>query len=142
LVLDMVSDDDYSEKQWRRLFKIFDNIVNRILHDLEDLEDEDVANEYNVYDDTNDIYDSGEYDEDNNIEINDYGDEVYIIIDLSWLNPREIKIRSLDKNRIFLEAYNGYEIYRKIIDMPLDVDIESSELRYRNGLVKIVFVRK
>ncbi len=137
--IEMVSDDDYNEKRWRELFKIFNNIMNNILHDLEN---EDNINVYNVYGTVNDIYNRGERDEDNNIEIDDYGDEVYIIIDLSWLNPKEIKIRNLDKNRIYLEAYSGYGIYRKVIDVPLNMDIKSRELKYKNGLVKIVFTKK
>jgi len=135
----MVSDDDYNEKRWRELFKIFDNIVNHILHDLEN---EDNTNVYNIYDATNDVYDRGEDNEDSNIEIDDYGDEVYVIIDLSWLNPKEIKIRNLDKNRIYLEAYSGYKTYRKVIDIPLNVNIKSREFKYKNGLVKIVFAKR
>ncbi len=135
----MVSDDDnYNEKRWRELFKVFNSIMDRILHDLGSGDQGDM---HSAYDDAYGRGNVGNSDVDN-IEIDDYGDEVYVIIDLSWLNPREIEILNIDKNTIYIEAYGSYETYKKAIDIPLNVDIRSREFKYRNGLLKIRFAKK
>lgn len=73
------------------------------------------------------------YDEDNSIRV---------VVELPGVSEQDIAVTPIDDKHILLEALGSYKRYRKMIELPTEIDAESIRYSYRNGLLEIVASKK
>ncbi len=69
-------------------------------------------------------------------------DKVRIIVELPGVDKDKIKIRAIDDRHIVVEASNHDRRYRKEIELPTEVDVDSAKATFRNGVLEIVIKKK
>ena len=76
------------------------------------------------------------------VDIYEEEDRVRIVAELPGVDENKIKVEALEGNRILIEASNHDKKYRKEIDLPVEVDIDTAEATYRNGVLEITIKKK
>ncbi len=69
-------------------------------------------------------------------------DSIRVIVELPGVDKDKIKVRALDDRHIIVEASNHDRKYRKEIELPTSVDIDSAKATFRNGVLEIRFKKK
>ncbi|MEM4503208.1 MAG: Hsp20/alpha crystallin family protein, partial [Ignisphaera sp.] len=69
-------------------------------------------------------------------------DRVRIVAELPGVDENKIKVEALEGNKILIEASNHDRKYRKEVDLPVEVDIDTAEATYRNGVLEITIKKK
>ncbi len=69
-------------------------------------------------------------------------DSVRIIVELPGVDKDKIKIRAIDDRHLIIEASNHDRKYRKEVELPTEVDIDSAKAAFRNGVLEIKLKKK
>ena len=69
-------------------------------------------------------------------------DMVRVIVELPGVDKDKIKVKAIDDRHIIVEASNHDRRYRKEIELPSSVDIDSAKATFRNGVLEIRFRKK
>jgi len=76
------------------------------------------------------------------VDVYEEGDKIRIVAELPGVDENKIKVQALDERRILIEASNHDRRYRKELDLPAEVDIDSAEAVYKNGVLEITLKKK
>ncbi|MEM1541747.1 MAG: archaeal heat shock protein Hsp20 [Ignisphaera sp.] len=76
------------------------------------------------------------------VDIYEEEDRVRIVAELPGVDENKIKVEALEGNRILIEASNHDKKYRKELELPVEVDIDTAEATYRNGVLEITIKKK
>jgi HSP20 family protein len=67
--------------------------------------------------------------------------EVKVVVELPGVNKENIKVNAYEGSaEVVAEAQDRK--YRRMVDIPVDIDAESVKSTFKNGLLEIVFTRK
>ncbi|HID80296.1 MAG TPA: Hsp20/alpha crystallin family protein [Ignisphaera sp.] len=69
-------------------------------------------------------------------------DSVRIIAELPGVDKEKIKVRAIDDRHIVIEASNHDRRYRKELELPTEVDIDTAKAVFRNGVLEIKIKKK
>lgn len=58
------------------------------------------------------------------------------------VDKEKIKVRALDDRHLVIEASNHDRRYRKEIELPTEVDIDTAKATFRNGVLEIRIRKK
>ncbi len=75
-------------------------------------------------------------------DIYEEDDSVRVIMEMPGVDKSKIKVRAIDDRRIVVEASNHDRKYRKEIELPVEVDIDTAKATYRNGVLEIKIKKK
>jgi len=75
-------------------------------------------------------------------DIYDEGDRIRIIMEMPGVEKEKIKVKAIDDRHIVVEASDTDRRYRKEIELPSDVDIESAKATYKNGILELILKKK
>jgi HSP20 family protein len=67
--------------------------------------------------------------------------ELKVVVELPGVNKENIKVNSFD-NSVEISANTSDRKYRRIVDLPLEVDTQVAKCNYKNGILEIVFNKK
>lgn len=70
-------------------------------------------------------------------DIYEEDDRIRIVAEMPGVDENKIKVEAIDDRRIVIEASNHDRKYRKEVDLPSEVDIETAEAVYKNGVLEI-----
>ncbi|MEM1645768.1 MAG: Hsp20/alpha crystallin family protein [Ignisphaera sp.] len=76
------------------------------------------------------------------VDVYNEGEIIRIIAELPGVNEQDIKVISIDRKHILVEAMNSNRRFRKEVKLPTEIDVKSIEKYYRNGLLEIIAKRK
>ncbi len=76
------------------------------------------------------------------VDIYEEADKVRIVAELPGVDENKIKVEAIDDKRILIEASNHDRKYRKEIELPTEVNIDSAEAVYKNGVLEIKIKKK
>ena len=74
-------------------------------------------------------------------DVNVADKEVKVVLEMPGIKKEDIKINAYDR-AIEVIADNPQRKYRKTIDLPQDVDIETARSTYNNGILEVTFDKK
>jgi len=69
-------------------------------------------------------------------------DTVRVIVELPGVDKDKIKIRAIDDRHLVIEASNHDRKYRKEVELPTEVDVDSAKATFRNGVLEIRLKKK
>ncbi|MEM0006505.1 MAG: archaeal heat shock protein Hsp20 [Ignisphaera sp.] len=75
-------------------------------------------------------------------DIYEEDDRIRIVAEMPGVDENKIKVEAIDDRRIVIEASNHDRKYRKEVDLPSEVDIETAEAVYKNGVLEIRIRKK
>ncbi len=75
-------------------------------------------------------------------DIYEEDDSVRIIVELPGVDKEKIKVRALDDRHLVIEASNRDRRYRKEIELPTEVDVDTAKATFRNGVLEIRIKKK
>ena len=67
--------------------------------------------------------------------------EVKVVVEIPGVNKENIKINAYD-NSLEIMTNDPQKKYHRVIDLPLEADIETVKSTYKNGILEIVFNKK
>ncbi|MEM4849197.1 MAG: Hsp20/alpha crystallin family protein, partial [Ignisphaera sp.] len=67
------------------------------------------------------------------VDVYNEGEIIRIIAELPGVNEQDIKVISIDRKHILVEAMNSNRRFRKEVKLPTEIDVKSIEKYYRNG---------
>ncbi|MCS7110961.1 MAG: Hsp20/alpha crystallin family protein [Ignisphaera sp.] len=70
-------------------------------------------------------------------DIYEEDDKIRIVAEMPGVDENKIKVEAIDDRRIVIEASDHDRKYRKEVDLPAEVDIETAEAVYKNGVLEI-----
>lgn len=76
------------------------------------------------------------------VDVYEEEDRIRIVAELPGVDENKIKVEALEGNRILIEASNHDKRYRKELELPAEVDIDTAEATYRNGVLEITIRKK
>lgn len=88
------------------------------------------------------VVDEGEEQQEPLVDIYDEGESIRVIVELPGVDEQNIKITPIDKKHVLIEAIGNNNRYRKEIELPDEIDVETIKTSYRNGLLEIIAKRK
>jgi len=71
------------------------------------------------------------------VDIYEEADKIRIVAELPGVDENKIKVEALDDRRILIEASNHDRKYRKEVELPTEIDIDTAEAVYKNGVLEI-----
>ncbi|MEM1560083.1 MAG: archaeal heat shock protein Hsp20 [Ignisphaera sp.] len=76
------------------------------------------------------------------VDVYEEEDKIRVVAELPGVDEDKIKVRALDDKRIVIEASNHSRKYRKELELPVEVDVDSADAVYKNGVLEITFKKK
>lgn len=76
------------------------------------------------------------------VDIYEEEDKIKIVAELPGVDENKIKVQALEERRILIEASNHDKKYRKEVELPAEVDIDTAEAVYKNGVLEITIKKK
>lgn len=76
------------------------------------------------------------------VDVYEEEDKIRVIAELPGIDENKIKVEALEDNKILIEASNHDRKYRKEVQLPTEVDIDTAEATYRNGVLEITIKKK
>lgn len=67
--------------------------------------------------------------------------EVKVVLEMPGVNKEHIKI-NVNDNSVEVNSNDPQRKYHKVIDLPLEVNIETAKSTYKNGILEIIFNKK
>jgi len=75
-------------------------------------------------------------------DIYEEDDSVRIIAELPGVDKEKIRVRALDDRHLVIEASNHDRRYRKEIELPVEVDIDTAKATFKNGVLEVRIKKK
>ncbi len=75
-------------------------------------------------------------------DIYEEDDSIRIIVELPGVDKEKIKVRAPSDRRLIIEASNHDRRYRKEIELPTEVDIDTAKATFKNGVLEIRIKKK
>jgi HSP20 family protein len=76
------------------------------------------------------------------VDIYEEDDKIRIVAELPGVDENKINVRAIDDKHIVIEASNHDRKYRKELELPVEVDVDSADAVYKNGVLEIKFKKK
>lgn len=76
------------------------------------------------------------------VDIYEEEDRIKVVAELPGVDENKIKVRALDEKHVVIEASNHDRKYRKELELPVEVDTDSADAVYKNGVLEITFRKK
>ncbi|MEM1645955.1 MAG: archaeal heat shock protein Hsp20 [Ignisphaera sp.] len=76
------------------------------------------------------------------VDIYEEEDKIRVVAELPGVDEDKIKVQALDDKRVVIEASNHNRKYRKELELPVEVDVDSADAVYKNGVLEITFKKK
>ncbi|RLG17977.1 Hsp20/alpha crystallin family protein [Nanoarchaeota archaeon] len=76
------------------------------------------------------------------VEINEREDKIYVTVELPGVDKDSIDLEIIDGNKLLIKAKGENRSYRKVLELPADVDEESIKATYKNGILDIIINKK
>jgi len=76
------------------------------------------------------------------VDIFEEDDSLKIVVEMPGVDKEKIKVRALDERHILVEGSNHERKYRKEIELPTEVDMDTAKATYRNGILEIVVKKR
>lgn len=76
------------------------------------------------------------------VDIYEEEDKIRVVAELPGVDEDKIKVHALDDKRVVIEASNHNRKYRKELELPVEVDVDSADAVYKNGVLEITFKKK
>jgi HSP20 family protein len=67
--------------------------------------------------------------------------EVKVVVEMPGVSKENIKINTYE-NKVEVKTEGTKRKYHEVIEIPLDVDIETAKSNYNNGILEIIFKKK
>ena len=68
--------------------------------------------------------------------------EVKVILEMPGIKKEDIKINAYDEKVEIKTAYKAQRKYHKVIDLPKQIDLETTRSSYNNGILEVTFDKK
>jgi len=68
--------------------------------------------------------------------------DVRVTVEMSGISKQDIKINAYDDSVEVSTLETAPKKYRRLIELPLDADIETAKSTYTNGILEITFKKK
>jgi len=81
-------------------------------------------------------------DEEPIVDVYDEGDFVRVVAEAPGFSEKDIHVVAMDSKRLFLEAFKPGKRFRRVVELPTDVETNSINVSYRNGVLEIVARKK
>lgn len=69
-------------------------------------------------------------------------DKIRVVLEMPGVDENKIKVEALDDRRILVEASNHDRKFKKEIELPVQVDVDTAEAVYKNGVLEIRLNKK
>jgi HSP20 family protein len=76
------------------------------------------------------------------VDIYEEDDKIRVVAELPGVDENKIKVRAVDDKHVVIEASNHDRKYRKELELPVEVDADSADAIYKNGVLEITFKKK
>ncbi|MEM0027253.1 MAG: archaeal heat shock protein Hsp20 [Ignisphaera sp.] len=76
------------------------------------------------------------------VDIYEEDDKIRIVLEMPGVDENKIKVEALDERHIVVEGSNHERRYKKEIELPVEVDVDSAEAVYKNGVLEIRLKKK
>lgn len=76
------------------------------------------------------------------VDVYEEDDKIRIVAELPGVDENKIRVQALNGNRILIEASNHNRKYKKELELPGEVDIDTAEAVYKNGVLEITIKKK
>lgn len=76
------------------------------------------------------------------VDIYEEDDKIRVVAELPGVDENKIKVRAVDDKHVVIEASNHDRKYRKELELPVEVDADSADAVYKNGVLEITFKKK
>ena len=75
------------------------------------------------------------------VDVSSTDKEIKVVVEMPGIKKENIKI-NVYENSLEITSNDPERKYRKAIDLPLEVDIETVKSKYNNGILEVVFNKK
>ncbi|MCD6503342.1 MAG: Hsp20/alpha crystallin family protein [Thermoplasmata archaeon] len=76
------------------------------------------------------------------VEIVEDKDKVYVTVELPGVDKDKIDLEVMDGNKLLIKAEGENRKYKKVLELPADVDPDSIKATYKNGILDIIIKKK
>ncbi|MDK6027777.1 Hsp20/alpha crystallin family protein [Ignisphaera sp. 4213-co] len=76
------------------------------------------------------------------VDIYEEEDKIRVVLEMPGVDENKIKVEALDDRHIVVEGSNHDRKYKKEIELPTEVDVDSAEAVYKNGVLEIRLKKK
>jgi len=76
------------------------------------------------------------------VEVVEDSEKVYVTVELPGVDKDKIELEVLDENKLVIRAEGESRKYKKVLELPANVDPDSIKATYKNGILDIIIKKK